>query len=537
MLQFRPWQLFLILGVVVLGAIFAAPNIVSKEKLATLPGFVPKTHINLGLDLQGGSYLRLGVDTEKVITDRLTSIRQEIQRAMRPSGNRERIVLEGQPSLNAEGVITVRVRDAADVEEAAKRVRDITRGGVLAATARPYTVSVNGERIQVEMTPEAKRTYATEALGDSIEVVRRRIDPSGTKEVSIQPQGVDRIIVQVPGDNDPEALKQLINRTGQLSFHRADLSVNPAEAEAGLLPPNRMLVPMAASEGGGAMVLYEEAEVTGDMVEQASAGLNSDGAGFQINFTFDSRGARRFSDYTRENVGEIFAIVLDNEIISAPRIQSPITGGSGRITGNFTPEEASRIATLIRSGALPAPLTVQDQRSVGADLGADSVRAGTIALLSGFAAVIVFMVLTYGRFGVYANIALFCNIIIIAGFLSVINATLTLPGIAGIVLVIGMAVDANVLIFERIREELAAGKAPIQATELGFSKAFSAILDSNFTTFGAAFVMLMLGVGPVRGFAVTLAVGVCSSVFSAILITRLLAGGWLLKKRPASINL
>ncbi|MEE2692914.1 MAG: protein translocase subunit SecD [Pseudomonadota bacterium] len=530
--------MILIYAVVVLGAVFAAPNLVSKEKLATLPGFVPKTHINLGLDLQGGTYLRLGVDIDKVITDRLTSIRQEIQRAMRPAGGRERILLEGQPSLNQQtGLITLRVRDAADVEEAAKRVRELTRGGALALTARPYNVTIDGTRIEVAITPEARRTYAQQALSDSIEVVRRRIDPAGTKEVSIQPQGEDRIIVQVPGDNDPEALKQLINRTGQLSFHRADLSVNPADAEAGLLPPGRMLVPMSAADGGGSMVLYSEAEVTGDMVEQASAGINSDGGGFQINFTFDSRGARRFGDYTRENVGEIFAIVLDNEIISAPRIQSPITGGSGRIVGNFTAEEAQRIATLIRSGALPAPLTVQDQRSVGSDLGADSVRSGTIALLVGFAAVVIFMALTYGRFGLYANIALFCNVIIIAGFLSLINATLTLPGMAGIVLVIGMAVDANVLIFERIREELIAGKGPIKATELGFSKAFSAIADSNITTFGSALVMLMLGAGPVRGFAVTLAVGVCSSVFSAIVITRLLAGGWLLKKRPATITL
>ena len=538
MLQFKRWQLFLIYGLIALGAIFAAPNLVPEATRAALPGYVPKTHVNLGLDLQGGSYLRLSVDTEKVVDDRLAGVRQEIQRAMRPSGGRERVELERPPTVEADGAITLRVRDDADIEEATKRVREITRpAGALSLAAQPYAVNIDGRDISIEITREARRLYAQEALGDSIEVVRRRIDPAGTKEVTIQAQGTDRIIVQVPGDNDPDALKALINRTGQLSFHRHDATVDATDAAAGLLPPGRILLPLSADEGGGSLVLYEEPEVTGDMVETASAGLNTDGAGFQINFSFDSRGARRFGEYTREHVGELFAIVLDGQIISAPRIQSPITGGSGRIVGSFSPEEAANIATLIRSGALPAPLSIEDQRSVGADLGEDSVRQGTTALALGAFAVLLFMIVTYGRFGVFANIALACNVVMLMGFLSLINATLTLPGIAGIVLTIGMAVDANVLIFERIREEIANGKAPIIATELGFDKAFSAIADSNITTFLAALIMLQLGAGPVRGFAVTLAVGVCTSVFCAILVTRLLAGGWLLKKRPAKITL
>lgn len=539
MLQYKTWQVALIVGVVLLGALLAAPNLLSATDRDKIPSFIPQTKISLGLDLQGGSYLLLGVDTNKVINDRLTGVRQEIQRQMRPSAGKDRIVLEDLPTLNHQtGAISLTVRDAAQAEEAVRRVRDVTRGGaVLAMRAPPYEVTVDGERINVVITPEARRLYASEALADSIEVVRRRIDPSGTKEVSIQPQGQDRIVIQAPGDSDPEALKAIVNRTGQLTFHRVDPSVDPEDAQAGVLPPGRIVVPQAASEGGGSLVLYEDPEVTGDMVEQASAGLNSDGAGFQINFAFDSRGARRFGDFTREHVGELFAIVLDNEIISAPRIQTPITGGSGRITGNFTPDEAARIATLIRSGALPAPLETLEQRSVGPDLGADSVRKGTLSLLAGLAMVVVFMVITYGRFGVYADIALFCNLLIIGGFLSLINATLTLPGIAGIVLTIGMAVDANVLIFERIREEIASGKTPIKATEVGFEKAFSAIADSNITTLLAALIMLQLGAGPVRGFAVTLAVGVCSSVFSAIVITRLLMGSYLLKRRPAAITL
>ncbi|MEK7264909.1 MAG: protein translocase subunit SecD, partial [Pseudomonadota bacterium] len=365
----------------------------------------------------------------------------------------------------------------------------------------------------------------------------RRIDPAGNKEVLIQPQGDARIVVQAPGDNDPEALKQIINRTGQLSFHRVDQSVSQEDVLAGVLPPNRIVVPIAEVEGGGQLVLWEDAEVTGDMVESASAGLDTQGGGFQINFAFDSRGARRFADYTREHVGELFAIVLDNEVISYPRIQTPITGGSGRITGNFAPEEAQRIATLIRSGALPAPLTTLEQRSVGPDLGADSVRAGTISLIVGFLAVALYMVATYGRFGIYANIALFANLILLTGILSLLGSTLTLPGIAGIVLTVGMAVDANVLIFERIREEVRNGKSSVNAVELGFDKAWSAIADGNATTLFTAIIMFILGAGPVRGFAVTLAFGIITSVYSAILITKILAGHYVLSKRPKTLTL
>ncbi len=538
MLQYRPWQIFLIIGAIVVAAIFALPNFFPKSEVESWPGFAPRSRIALGLDLQGGSYLLLGVDTEKVIDDRLTSLRQEVQRQMRPQGARVRIALEALPTVDAvNDAIALRVKDPAQIEEAAKRVRDLTRGGVLVgAGVRPYEVTVTGPLIDVAMNAEAKRAFAQEALADSIEVVRRRIDPAGNKEVLIQAQGDDRIVVQAPGDNDPEALKQIINRTGQLSFHRVDTSVSPSDAQAGVLPPGRMVTPISEVEGGGQLVLWEEAEVTGDMVESASA-RPSDEGGWEINFAFDQRGARRFAAYTREHIGELFAIVLDGEVISYPRIQSAISGGQGRITGNFGVEEALRISTLIRSGALPAPLATLDQRSVGPGLGADSVRAGSTASMIALGLVIVFMFVTYGRFGVYANIALLANLVLIFGVLSLLGSTLTLPGIAGIVLTIGMAVDANVLIYERIREELAAGKAPIVATQIGFDKAFSAIWDSNATTLLAAWIMLLLGAGPVRGFAVTLAVGVITSVFSAIVITRLIAGQYLLSKRPKTITL
>ncbi len=539
MLQFKRWQSALIVMTVALAALFAAPNFFSKEDVAQWPDFLPKGRINLGLDLQGGSYLLLGVDTEKVLNDRLIGVRQEVQRSMRQQGDRTRIQLADLPTINlSDRTVSFRVSNPADVEEAAKRARDVTRGGGLVGVGvRPFNVTVSGARIEIAMAAEAERTFKEQALADSIEVVRRRIDPAGNKEVAIQPQGADRIVVQAPGDNDAEALKAVINRTGQLSFHRHDASADPAQAAAGILPPGRIYLPMSASEGGGALVLYEEPEVTGNMVEQASAGINSDGAGFQINFTFDSVGARRFADYTRNHVGEIFAIVLDNEIISAPSIQTPITAGSGRITGNFSAEEANRIATLIRSGALPAPLTTIEQRTVGPDLGADSVEAGAQALMLGFGAVIIYMFISYGRFGLYADLALLANVVLIAGALSLFGSTLTLPGIAGVVLTIGMAVDANVLIFERIREELANGKSPVNAVEQGYQKALSAIVDANVTTFLAAMIMFQLGAGPVRGFAVTLATGVVTSVFSAYVLTRVLAGGYVLSKRPKAIRL
>jgi len=544
MLQFSRVQTFAVLGVVLLGALFAVPNFLSDETRDGLPGFVPSSTINLGLDLQGGSYLLLGVDTDKVIDDRMRGLMSDIRREMRPSrsAGRERIRIDNMVYNGDAATAALTLADEADAEAAAARIRELTRGGVggaLGLGLRPYAVSVSGDRIDVAMTVEAQRYYAREAVRDSIEVVRRRIDPAGNREVSIQPQGEDRIVVQVPGDDDPESLKAVINRTGQLSFHAADPTVSLQDAAAGLLPPGRILAPYADFAGAGQppLVLLEEPEVTGDMVQTASAQANPDGFGFQINFAFDTRGARRFREFTTDNVGSVFAIVLDDEIISAPVIQTPITQGSGRITGDFSAEEASQVALLIRSGALPAELTTLEQRSISATLGADSVRAGALALIIGFVAVIVYMVVSYGRFGVYADAALVANVVLMAGALSLFGSTLTLPGIAGIVLTIGMAVDANVLIFERIREELRAGKSPINAAEVGYEKARSAIIDANITTLFAAMIMFLLGAGPVRGFAVTLMIGVVTSVFTAYVLTRLMAGRHLLANRLKELKL
>ncbi len=544
MLQFSRYQTAGVAILMLLAVLFAIPNLLNEDTRNSLPGFMPKGTINLGLDLQGGSYLMLSVDTDKVIDDRMRAIMSDIRRDMRPSraANKERVSIASLTYDETANLISLRIAEAAQADEAEARVREITRGGIggaLGLGLRGYNVSIDGQRFEIAMTTEAQNFYANEAVRDSIEVVRRRIDPAGNKEVSIAPQGTDRIVVQVPGDNDPEALKELINRTGQLSFHRHDPTVSLQDAMQGLLPPGRIYVPFGEIEGSGrpGLVLVEDAEVTGDMVQTASSSANPDGGGFQINFTFDRRGARRFADYTQNNIGAVFAIVLDNEIISAPSINSPITQGSGRITGSFSALEAAQTSLLIRSGALPAELQTIEQRSVGAQLGHDSVEAGAKALVIGFLAVIIYMVISYGRFGVYADLALIANVILIAGVLSLMGSTLTLPGIAGIVLTIGMAVDANVLIFERIREELLAGKTPIKAAEVGYDKARSAIIDANITTFLAALIMFQLGAGPVRGFAITLAVGVVTSVFTAYVLTRLFAGGYLLAKRPKEITL
>jgi len=555
MLQFSRWQTIFTLGLVFIGLLFALPNVLTESQRTKIPSFLPSSTINLGLDLRGGSYLLLRVDTDYVIGNRLDALSDDLRRRFRPNRQQElqRISTQSIRVDREERTIVIDLRNEEQIDDARERVREAIRPAALVLGAAPdYSLSVNGDKLSVSMTSEAVTKFSREAVTDSISVVRRRIDPAGNKEVSIQPQGADRIVLQVPGDNDPEALKELINRTGQLSFHAADISVEvPAIEDWSILekdenqcpileglPPNRFAYEFSEDEGTlGAMVLEERPVITGDMVDTASFSTDPDNGGFQINFGFDSRGAKRFATYTRENIGQVFAIVLDCKIISAPTIQSAIIGGSGRITGNFSAEEANRISTLIRSGALPAPLQTIEQRSVGADLGEDSIRAGRLAVIVGFIAVIFYMVISYGRFGFYANFALIANVVLIAGLLSLFGSTLTLPGIAGIVLTIGMAVDANVLIFERIREELAAGKSPIMAAETGFERARSAIVDANITTFVAALVMFLLGAGPVQGFAVTLAIGVVTSVFTAFVLTRFFMGRYLLSKRPKTLSL
>lgn len=533
MLQFNRWQVGSVIFLILLGAYFVIPNFFAEDE--TPPGFT-ESRVTLGLDLQGGSYLLLEVDTEQVLENRIISTQADVRRLLRtaPDGR----ITFGNFTIDRENyTLSIPISNPADMDRAMKALGSLSQplGGIggLGGFGRDVSVTRgDGQRITVALTEQAKTFYADKAVTDSIEVVRRRIDSLGTTEPQIQRQGVNRLVVQVPGNSDSQAIQSVINAKGQLSFHMVDTTADPTAPT----PPRRLKYPMTEFPDQQ-LVIFETPDVTGDMVVDASASPDSDGGGFQVNFKFDNRGARRFADVTRNNVGRQFAIVLDEEIISAPRIISPISGGSGRITGNFSPDEATQLAVLIRSGQLPAPLTTIEQRTVGADLGADSVRAGTIALVIGFVAVVVFIVATYGRFGIYADLALFANVLLIGGALSLLGATLTLPGIAGIVLTIGMAVDANVLIFERIREEIEAGKSPIAAVEAGFRHAWSAIFDANLTTLIAALIMFQLGSGPVRGFAVTLGIGVITSVFTAFIITRILAGGYVLSKRPKTLSI
>ena len=525
MLQFNRWQVGFIAFLVALGAYFAAPNFFAAGEAP--PGLVEESRVTLGLDLQGGSYLLLQVDTEGVLESRVNNLRPDIIRELRNRSGEGGAIRYSQINVRPDSV-SVRINDAGDLDEAERRLNRLGQGIGAIGGGRELDVARTDQTLTVSLTETARGYYADTAVADSIEAVRRRIDSTGTTEPLITRQGDDRIVVQVPGDDDPERLKDLIVRTGQLNFHMVDVTADPNAP----LPPRRILLP---SEDRGPLVLEQNPILTGANVVDASSSPATDTNGFQINFTFDRQGARRFAEVTRENIGLPFAIVLDERIISAPTIQSPITGGRGRITGDFTPQEASDLATLIRAGALPAELTIIDQRSVSATLGADSVRAGTIALIVGFAAVVVFILLTYGRFGLYADLALLANVLLIAGALSILGATLTLPGIAGIVLTIGMAVDANVLIFERIREELKAGKKPVRAVEEGYKHAWSAIADANITTLIAALIMFILGSGPVRGFAVTLGIGVVTSVFTAFVLTRVFAGRYVLSRRPAQL--
>ena len=526
MLRFNRFQLIGLALLMAFAAYVTIPNFFGDEQ--DVWGF-PDTGLTLGLDLQGGSYLLIEVDTGTVIDQRIDNLRGEIRRAFRES---PRLRLT---SPEREGdAITFTIPQGEDFAAAERRLRRLSQP-LPNVPGRDTRVDANpgARRLSITLTEGARDYYAASAVTESMEAIRNRIDALGTTEPSIQRQGEDRLVVQVPGDSDSERLKSVIGRTGQLSFHMVDSSVTQEDVAAGRVPPRRRV--LTDRETGAALVVEESAEITGDMITDASMTPDPDSGGFQVNITMDNRGQRRWAQVTRENVGEVFAIVLDDQIISAPRIQQPILSPRSRITGRFTPAEAQELAVLIKSGALPAPLTVIEQRTVGADLGADSVRAGTIALILGFGAVVIYIAFTYGRFGLYADIALFANVLLIAGALSLLGATLTLPGIAGIVLTIGMAVDANVLIFERIREEMQSGKSAVAAVEAGYRNAWSAILDANLTTLIAALIMFQLGSGPVRGFAVTLGIGVVTSVFTAFVITRVFAGGYVLRARPKAL--
>ncbi len=518
MVHIPKWQIGVVLAVLLAGLLFAAPNLVQRETAESLPGWLPQDQINLGLDLQGGSYLLLEADIDAVIKEQLESLVDGIRIELR----RARI---GYTNLGIRGEeVIFTLRDPATREEARQKVIAIAEG---------MEVTTQGDgSVRLAMSDQTRRERLNDILARSVEIVRRRIDETGTREPSIQRQGDTRILVQLPGVRDPERIKELLGKTAKLTFRFVEEDVlpgGPIPAGAELLP----LAPGEASRGESELVIRKRVMVSGDTLVDAQATFQDNQP--VVSFRFDTVGAKRFGDATRDNVGRRFAIVLDDEVISAPVIREPILGGSGVISGSFTVQQVQDLALLLRAGALPAPLTIMEERTVGPGLGADSIEAGRIASILGLVFVVVFMAATYGLFGLLANVALLVNLVLLVAALSALQATLTLPGIAGIVLTIGMAVDANVLIFERIREEVRNGRGPVSAIDAGYRRALTTIIDSNLTTLIAAVLLFQFGTGPVKGFAVTLTIGLVTSMFTAIMLTRLLVVTWLRQKRPQAL--
>ena len=522
MLYFEPWKVILICVVCALGVLLSLPNLFTSEQLARLPGWIPKKQVALGLDLRGGSYLLLQVDVAAAERERLNSTVESVRNALRDA----RI---GYTGLNVEGdAIVVTIRDADRIADARQILAKLDTDLAVEITA--------GGAGSIRFTQAATEARRRQAVEQSIEIIRRRIDETGTKEPTIQRQGQDRILVQLPGVEDPEHVKALLGRTAKLTFQLVDANVNLEDARRGRLPPGDEILQAQEERGSGGPTHYvvrKRVMVGGDMLVDAQATFQDNQP--VVSFKFDSTGARRFGEATRENVGKPFAIVLDSKVISAPVIREPILGGSGIISGSFTVQSASDLALLLRAGALPAPITVLEERTVGAQLGADSIQAGTLASIVAVILVVVFMVVFYGLFGVFANVALFFNLGLMLATLSLLGATLTLPGIAGIALTLGMAVDANVLIYERIKDELRSGRTMLSSLEAGFSRAFGTIFDGHLTTLMAGILLYWLGSGPVKGFAVTLSIGVLTSLFSAILVTRLQIVAWLRRMKPKQI--
>ncbi len=507
----------MVLAIVLASIIVSVPNLFSAERLRSLPSWFPKNQVNLGLDLQGGSHLLLEVDLAALEAEHLETLLDSIRVTLR----RAQIGYTDLAVKN--GVASVAIRDPARTEEARTLISEAGDG---------IEVTADGPLVTARFSEATLDQLRSRAVDQSVEIVRRRIDEFGTKEPTIQRQGADRILVQVPGDRDPERLKKALGTVAKLTFRFVEENVSLQDVQAGRLPPGTEALP--TDEGvGGVEVVQKRVMVSGENLVDAQATFQD--AQPVVSFRFDSVGARRFGDATRENVGRRFAIVLDNKVISAPVIREPILGGSGIISGSFTVETAQDLALLLRAGALPAPLNILEERTVGPGLGADSIEAGKIACILGAVLVMAFMIAAYGLFGVFANLALVVNVLLIIAVMSILQATLTLPGIAGIVLTMGMAVDANVLIYERIREEARGGRGPVMAIDAGFRRAFTTILDSNLTTVIAAALLFQFGTGPVRGFAVTLTIGILASMFTAIMLTRLMVVTWLRQRRPSTV--
>jgi preprotein translocase subunit SecD len=531
MLYFTRWKALAIILTALVVCLCAVPNFFPEARVKTWPLWAQR-HLVLGLDLQGGSHLLLEIDSNAVKKDKLDQVRDDVRRALRDA----RISYTGLNVRN--DAVEVRISKESDLPTALAKLRELSQplGGLLGSSGqRSLEVSDAGGGLIRLVVPQAAITdRIRQTIEQSIQIVERRVNELGTVEPLIQRQGVDRILVQVPGLQDPTELKKILGKTAKMEFRMVDSTVPPDQATQGRVPPDSEIL-MSAQTPKVPYVIKKQVLVSGGDLTDAQPGFDQRTNEPIVSFKFNTSGSRKFAQATTENVGQPFAIVLDNEVISAPVIREPITGGSGQISGNFTVQAANELALLLRAGALPAPLTIVEERTVGPGLGQDSIEKGELAAYVGSILVIVFMLLTYRLFGVFANIAVAINVAMIFGVLSLLNATLTLPGIAGIVLTVGIAVDSNVLIYERIREELRGGRNAISAIDAGFKRALSTILDSNITTFIAAAVLFYIGTGPVRGFAVTLGIGIVTTVFTAFTLTRLIVAGWVRWKRPQSV--
>ncbi len=518
MLYIPPWQRTIIFVVCFIGILLSIPNLFSPQTVASWPSFLPKKQVSLGLDLRGGSYLLYEVDMAAAEKDQLNNLVDELRTDLIAA----KIGYTGLAVDNDQVVFTL--RDAGNANDLTPLVQKIDPNLQVTTGA--------GGAVSIKPTDLELQQRQTAAVEQSIEIVRRRVDETGTKEATIQRVGNDRILVELPGIDDPERVKSLIGKTAKMTFQLVDTTASAEDAQKGRVPAGDEVLPSQESRAGAPQnyVVRRRVMVSGDTLTDAQPSFNQNAP--VVSFKFDSLGARRFGDATRENVGKPFAIVLDNKVISAPVIREPILGGAGIIEGSFTVQSANDLALLLRAGALPAPLTILEERTVGPDLGADSIHAGALASIVGIALVVVFMVVFYGLFGLFADVALFFNLCIMLASLTLLGATLTLPGIAGIALTMGMAVDANVLIYERIREEVRSGRSIISSLQAGFERAFGTILDSHVTTLVAGALMFWLGEGPIKGFAVTLSIGVLTSLFSAILVTRLQIVTWLRRTKP-----
>jgi preprotein translocase subunit SecD len=531
MLYFTRWKVVAILCTVFVVCLFAFPNFLPTKTVDSWPKWAQR-HVVLGLDLQGGSHILLEVDTKAVRKEMLETLRDDVRRVLREA----RI---GYTGLVVRGTsVEVRIREGQNSGQAQEKLQTLSQplGGILSATGhRNIDITSEANNLyRLTLTEPAILERVRQAVDQSIQIIERRVNELGTVEPLIQREGADRILVQVPGLQDPTRLKQLLGKTAKLDFRMVDASISAQQALEGRVPADDEIL-YSASGPRTPYLVEKRVLVSGADLTDAQPGFDPRTSEPIVSFRFNTSGARKFAKVTQENVGKPFAIVLDNQVISAPVIREPILGGSGQISGSFTVQSANDLAILLRAGALPAPLTIIEERTVGPGLGADSIAQGKISSYVGAAMVVLFMFATYGLFGLFANIAVAVNVAMIFGVLSMLNATLTLPGIAGIVLTVGIAVDSNVLIYERIREEVRAGRTPINAIDAGFSRALATILDSNITTFIAAAVLFYIGTGPVRGFAVTLGIGIITTVFTAFTLTRLIVAYWVRWRRPQRV--